>query len=78
MAWLNLAVKIIAAIPTITAAFEKLVDLYYEKQIDQARDLVSNKAIRRKALMNSIKNCKDINERKELSILLHKHNINKL
>ena len=78
MQWLNLAVKIITAIPTITSLFEKLVDLYYNKKISEAEGKVSDKAARRKALMNSIANAKDKNDRKELSILLHKHNIGKL
>jgi hypothetical protein len=68
--------------PLASMLTEKLIDAIQEafanEEISDKFKEVANKKKRRIALMNSIKGAKTNEDRKELSILLHNHNLNKL
>jgi hypothetical protein len=78
VAFLKMAVKVIIAIPRIKSLFESLVDLYQQKKIEEIKSIKANVQNRRKALLSAIKGAKTDEERKELSILLHNHDTNRL
>jgi len=75
---LSVILKVIIAIPKIKSMFDDLVDMYRDYQISKLETSISNRKVRRKALLNAIRQAKTNDDRKELSILLHLHNINKL
>jgi len=62
---------------------QKLVGMFISSieemyMVHKLENIKEEKKKRRLALTNAIKNAKDNNERKELSILLHQHTIGKL